>query len=76
MAPNTPVRLYDFNDELITVPFITLMTWARGLKAFGEGHIADTVRQYLSAPADYPLDELVYHINTSYDDIKAQIQGE
>ena len=79
MTPTFEVQIYDFNDTTIPVRLVTLAAWHVALQSESRGQqvtprpVAPIVRQYLSAPANYPVSALSEHITTSYYDIKRQL---
>ena len=81
ITPTTEVQIWDFNNETKPVKLIMLGAWKIALKSEVAGHqvssqlVAPIVREFLSAPADYPIEHLSDHITTSYDDIMAQFDS-
>ncbi len=73
------VRIYDFNDELITVPFFQLLQWkhAIGLEMLGlrnsRGSVTAHVRRKLSAPLSFKRKDIFDHLEATLDDIKEQL---
>jgi hypothetical protein len=80
MRPDQQCNIWDFNDEKVAIPIITLAVWASGLKLALVGidmnGVESVVRSRLSVPASYPLDDLCQHIQTSLADMKSQLEIE
>ena len=69
ITPNTPAVFYGFNDQLISIPLITLNIWQKGLHTVqktGEDFrgIESVVRAKLETPLDYELGHIIDHIDT------------
>ena len=79
MNPTYEVNIWDFNEELVTVKLLTLMTWTSALKAELAGYqvtqvaVFPIVRKHLSVPKSYPDRDLYHHIKDSYANIKEQL---
>lgn len=73
------VRIYDFKNELVTVPLFQLLQWkhAIGLEMQGlkhsRGSVTAHVRKKLSAPRSYKRADLHKHLVDSIDDINKQM---
>jgi hypothetical protein len=67
ITPTTPAVFYDFNDKTVSTPLIALTVLVSGLKfrvergedAFG---VEPTCRKLLSAPDDYPIEQIYSHL--------------
>jgi len=77
ITPTTPATFYDYNEELVSVPLITLALWAKALRCILDHGINPTssdveavVREKLSTPDACPLDAIVEHIETCYAETK------
>jgi len=73
------VGIYNFNEEIIEVPYFQLLQWKhaihlemQGLK-HSRGSVTAHVRRKLSAPKNYPRADLYQHINDSVESIKEQL---
>lgn len=79
MSPAQECNIWDFNEELVTVKVLTLMTWTSALKSELKGFqvtpqpVFPIVREYLSVPKSYPDDMLYQHIADSYQNVKEQL---
>ena len=74
------VRIFDFNDHLITVPMFQLLQWkyAIGLEMKGlkhsRGSVTAHVRRKLSAPRSYKREQIHDHLEASIKDIQSQLK--
>jgi hypothetical protein len=75
------VQIYDFNDNLIVVPWFQLLQWKyaislemQGLK-HSRGSVTAHVRRKLNAPSRYAQQDIYNHIAACVDDLKAQLDG-
>jgi hypothetical protein len=69
ITPTTPATFYDFNDELVTVPLVTLAAWAAGYGRDING-IREIVRAFLSVPEGYEDEYVREHIQLCYKNTK------
>jgi hypothetical protein len=74
------VQIYDFKNELVTVPMFQLLQWKhaiglemQGLK-YSRGSVTAHVRKKLSAPRSYKRADLHKHLVDSIDDINKQMK--
>jgi len=74
------VRIYNFQDEFITVPYFQLLQWKhaiglemKGLK-FSRGSVTAHVRRKLSAPKGYKREWIFEHLKECCKDIKRQLE--
>lgn len=84
-AHNIQCQVWDANDNLVRIPYVTLLTWAKALRleldsrergsplTMSRRSCASTVRRYLSLPPRFPLKELTLHIEESLADVKRQL---
>ena len=79
-AHNIQVQIWDFNEELQSLPLVTLATWASAMKLelktgmkHSSGSVIAKARKFLSAPKSYPKELLVDHIVTSHQSAKEQL---
>ena len=81
ITPTTMVNIWTFDDETKSLKLLTLAHWSVGLKSEAAGYpvsatrIEPIVRKFLNTPDNYPLDAIVDHIVTSYEDIKKTLGG-
>lgn len=74
------VRIYDFKNELVTVPLFQLLQWkhAIGLEMKGlkmsRGSVTAHVRKRLSAPRSYKREDIHKHLVDSLDSIQKQMK--
>jgi hypothetical protein len=79
ISPSYEVQIWNFNEEIVVVKLLTLMTWKAALKSELAGcqvtpqPVFPIVRKFLSAPNNYPKADLYAHIRDSYNDIKKQL---
>lgn len=76
MTPTTPANIYDFNEEIVSIPLISLTTLVSGLKLsvkFDEDFkgCVKTARHLLSTPKDYRTEDILHHLETALADTKA-----
>ena len=74
------VQIYDFNENLVTVPYFQLLQWrgaisleAKGLK-HSRGSVTQHVRRILSTPPRYDRKLLLEYLESCIADIKEQLQ--
>lgn len=73
------VGIYDFNEQVVEVPYFQLLQWKHSihLEMQGEKHsrgsVTAHVRKKLSAPRNYPRADLYQHLTDSIDSIKSQM---
>lgn len=74
------VRIYDFDDNLITVEYFQLLQWigainleSQGLKN-SRGSVTAHVRRILSCPPRHPREQILAHLRLSQKDIKEQLE--
>jgi hypothetical protein len=70
IEPMTPATFYDFREELVTVPLITLNTWVTGLRlrvkhGVDIGGVEQAARQHLHIPKHYKVVDLLDHLEES-----------
>ncbi len=72
------VRIYNFEDELIVVPWFQLLQWKhsislemKGLRN-SRGSVTAHVKRKLKAPKSYKRQDLYDHLHATVEDIKAQ----
>lgn len=75
MTPTTPASFYDFNEEVVEVPLISLMTIVSGLKLsvkFNEDFqgTVRSARKILSTPTGYPVEDILHHLSTVLEETK------
>jgi hypothetical protein len=80
ISPATEVHIWDFKDGFVAVKLMTLMTWKHKIKLeiALEDYNGDAITaalKALSAPEDYPRDQLLRHIADSYDSVMDQYAG-
>ena len=71
ITPTTPATFYGFNDQLVTVPLITLSAYVVALKGIvrtgfdvtGQG-IEEKARELLETPEGYPVEDILWHLET------------
>ena len=69
ITPTTPATFYDFNDEVVTVPLVTLAAWCAGYER-DINDIQEIVREFLSVPEWYENDFVIDHIKLCYKNTK------
>ena len=69
ISPTTPATFYGFNDQLVTMPLVSLAAYVvalRGIVKTGfdvTGQDAESkVREFLETPAGYPLEDILAHL--------------
>lgn len=74
------VKIFDFNNELIEVPYFQLLQWrgaisleSKGLK-HSRGSVTAYVRRKLSAPRNFPRKDLLQYLSASIESIKDQMK--
>ena len=70
MTPTTPATFYDFNEEVVSIPVVTLLALYVAFKAHvnhgidpTDGGIKERVYDLLSCPADYPEEDVLWHLS-------------
>ena len=76
ITPTTPANFYDFKEEIVSIPLISLTTLVSGLKLsvkFNEDFkgCVKTARHLLSTPKGYRTEDILHHLETSLADTKA-----
>ncbi len=81
---NFTIRIHDANDELVTLTMFQLLQWIYALRieihtgmklAQGRGRKTSTIiKEFLSCRKDYPVKDLLEHLETSKENIEAQLQ--
>jgi len=71
ITPTTPATFYDFNDDLISVPLVTLSGWTIALRSILNHGVNPTsvdvesiVREKLNTPDWLSLEGIVAHLET------------
>ncbi len=67
MTPTTPATIYDFNDKLVSLPLISLMTLVSGLKISVKlnedfNGCVKSARKLLSTPKGYNTKHILEHL--------------
>jgi len=75
ITPTTPANIYDFNNEVVSLPLVSLTVLARGVKlslALGEDFngTVKSARELLSAPEDYPVEFIEEHLSLCLENTK------
>jgi len=69
ISPTTPATFYDANDELVSIPVITLAAYVIALKGIVETgfdvtgqDVEEKARELLSTPIGYPVEDIYAHL--------------
>jgi hypothetical protein len=67
ITPTTPANIYDFNDEVVSLPLISLTVLVKGLELRVKVkedvfNVEPRCRELLSAPDDYPVEDILAHL--------------
>jgi len=76
ITPTTPANFYDCNEEIISIPLISLTTLVSGLRLsdkFNEDYkgCVGAARHLLSTPKGYKIKDILHHLETALADTKA-----
>lgn len=67
ITPTTPANIYDFNDEVVSIPLISLTTLVKGLELRVKVNedvfnVEPRCRELLSTPEGYPVEDILAHL--------------
>lgn len=79
ITPTTKVHLWDFYDQTVSIELVRLAAITKKarleLKIGSVGPAIETGMALLKCPDDFPHEEMVGHLETSYENIMAQYEG-
>jgi len=78
ISPTTPATIYGFNDQLISMPLITLTAYKiaicsiakHGLDPTPDQQCEKIVRKLLQTPKGYPIEHIAEHLTIALKETK------